>query len=365
MNFRIMIWSDLYGNIKQLSKIDGYGNNESVTNTNDPITVATESYRIKEIIYQYLTETADDPDAEIGFKLHDFGSRGVSSQESAMIGGAAHLVNFLGSDTIAGIWMANKYYNEKMSGFSIPASEHSTMTMWGKENEVEAYRNMIKQYGDGAIFACVSDSYDIYNAAKNLWGEKLKTEVEEMNAMLVVRPDSGDPVQVAVNLAIVLETKFGTTKNSKGFKVLNNVRVIQGDGINREDVAKILASAKEVGFSATNFAFGMGGALLQKLNRDTHEFGFKNSWALVDGKEVDVYKQPITSDMKVSKKGKLDLIDTGTGVRTVKYEEGKGNSLLKAFYDKGSFVWEQDFKSIRENTKKEIYQDRSWRDKEI
>ncbi len=121
-----------------------------------PITVATQSYYIKRDVYQFLQETADDADAEIGFKVHDFGSRGVSSQETAAIGGAAHLVNFFGSDTMASLLIHRKFYNCEMAGFSIPAAEHSTITSWGRENEIEAYRNILKHFAKPNCFGCSS-----------------------------------------------------------------------------------------------------------------------------------------------------------------------------------------------------------------
>jgi nicotinamide phosphoribosyltransferase len=274
-----------------------------------PINVATVSWHCKRLILHYLTQTADRPYHEIDFKLHDFGSRGVSSQESAAIGGAAHLVNFMGSDTVVGVHMANKYYDSQMSGFSIPATEHSTITSWGREHEVDAYRNLIAQYAKpGALVACVSDSYDIYKAITELWGGKLKQEVIDSGATLVVRPDSGQPARVVVTCLKMLDAKFGSTLNFKGFKVLNNVKVIQGDGINIDSIANICEAVKSEGFSLTNVAFGMGGALLQQHNRDTQKFAMKCSSVMVNGKEVDVYKDPIDDPGKQSKRGRLDLV---------------------------------------------------------
>ncbi len=199
-----------------------------------PITVATESREIKKLIMSYLEKTSDDPKGEIAFKLHDFGSRGVSSQESAGIGGAAHLVNFMGSDTVAGVLTANRHYAERMSAFSIPAAEHSTITSWGREHEHEAYRNMLTNFAKpGALVAVVSDSYDIYNACEKIWGGVLKEEVVKSGATVIVRLDSGNPPEVVLKCLELLDKKFGHTVNSKGYLVLNNVRVIQGDGINR------------------------------------------------------------------------------------------------------------------------------------
>lgn len=274
-----------------------------------PITVATRSRTIKKIILEALNKTADDPQAEIAFKLHDFGSRGVSSQESAMLGGAAHLVNFMGSDTIVGIRCANKYYKSPMAGFSIPAAEHSSITSWGKENEVDAYRNMLTQFAKpGSLVAVVSDSYDIYNAITNLWGGKLKEEVIASGATVVIRPDSGNPPDVVLKCLELLDEKFGHTINTKGFKVLNNVKVIQGDGINEHSIKAILEKFIAAGYSATNVAFGMGGGLLQQLDRDTLKFAMKCSLIFKGGESVDVFKDPVTDKGKISKAGRLDLI---------------------------------------------------------
>lgn len=312
-----------------------------------PCTIATYSWNAKQTIKKYLDETVDDTNAEINFKLHDFGSRGVTCQEQAMIGGAAHLINFMGSDTVAGIWMANKYYNIKMAGFSLPATEHSTMSMWGRAGEAQAYRNMIKEYGNCGIFACVSDTWDIFNAADKIWGEELKDEVMKMNATLVIRPDSSDPVEVIDKLLDILDKRFGSTINSKGYKVLNKVRLIQGDGINAEVLEDILISAKAKGFSATNIAFGMGGGLLQKdFDRDTQKFAFKCCWAKVDGKEIEVYKDPITDKGKQSKKGILDLELFGDRqVRTIKGRSN--NSLMKIVYENGELLVDDSFETIR------------------
>lgn len=268
-------------------------------------TVATRSNYIKSIIKEGLEKSSDSID-EINFKLNDFGSRGVSSQESAILGGMAHLLNFMGTDTVVALLGAQDYYNADMAGYSIPASEHSSITSWGKENETEAYRNMIKQFAKpGAIFACVSDSYDIYNAISNIWGTTLKDEVINSKATLVVRPDSGIPEEVVLKSLILLDEKFGSTINSKGFKVLNNVRVIQGDGIDENSIQKIINNVINAGYSLTNVAFGMGGALLQQLNRDTCSFAMKCSSITVGDVDRDVFKDPIEAKNKKSKKRQI------------------------------------------------------------
>lgn len=325
-----------------------------------PTNVATLSWHCKQIIRKYLEQTADDANAEIGFKLHDFGSRGVSSQESAAIGGAAHLVNFMGSDTVAGVITANRYYNEKMAAFSIPAAEHSTITSWGRENEASAYRNMLDKYAKpGALVAVVSDSYDIYNAVENLWGVELRQQVIDSGATLVVRPDSGDPPTVVKRCLELLDSRFGHTINSKGYRVLNNVRVIQGDGINIDSIGSILWVARDAGYSASNIAFGMGGALLQQHNRDTQKFAMKCSSVTVYGEEVDVFKDPIDDKGKASKKGRLDLVKDFDGkfyeTATIRLRPGQVSfpgSLMRTVYEDGKLLVDDSLADIRARASK-------------
>lgn len=317
-----------------------------------PITVATQSWTIKQIIRSFLELSSDDPEGELLFKLHDFGSRGVSSYESAQLGGFAHLVNFMGSDTIAGVRFANLYYKCKMAGFSIPAAEHSTMTMWGgREGEEAAMSNMIDQYGK-QMYACVSDSYDIDNATANIWGGSLKNKVVNAGGTLVIRPDSGDPLEVLPRLFKIADEKFGTFFNKKGYKVFNNVRFIWGDGINEDTIRAILKLITGLGYSATNIAFGMGGALLQQVNRDTLKFAIKCSYAMVNGQGVDVFKDPVTDKGKASLKGKLDLVRVYNGDK-VTYKNAPGidnvNSALTVVFDKGVVTKEYTMDEVRKN----------------
>jgi nicotinamide phosphoribosyltransferase len=315
-----------------------------------PITVATQSYYLKQRIYETLEQTADAPAAEIMFKLHDFGARGVSSCESAGIGGMAHLVNFAGSDTVQGVLYANRYYNHAMAAFSIPAAEHSTITPWLREGEELAYRNMLDQFAKpGSIVAVVSDSYDLWNAVDNLWGDRLKQLVIDSGATIVIRPDSGDPVEIVGKVLQRLDTHFGGTLNDKGYKVLNHVRVIQGDGVDEESITEILQTIENMGFSATNVAFGMGGALLQKLDRDTQKFAMKCSEAIVDGEAIAVYKDPITDPGKKSKRGRLALIKTDGGYETVPETPEIGHlNQLEIVYENGKLMKEQTLDEIRQ-----------------
>jgi nicotinamide phosphoribosyltransferase len=326
-----------------------------------PTTVATLSWKCKAIIRAGLEKTSDDVRGQLPFKLHDFGARGVSSAESAGLGGAAHLVNFLGTDTVSGVLTARAYYREAMAGFSIPAAEHSTITSWGREREVDAYRNMLRQFArPGALVAVVSDSYDIWHAIDQHWGTTLKDEVIRSGATVVVRPDSGEPVDVVHSCLERLDAHFGHTINAKGYRMLKHVRVIQGDGINPASLRQILERITAAGYSADNVAFGMGGALLQQMNRDTQKFALKCSAARVHGAWRDVYKDPVTDRGKSSKRGRLTLVNSdefGTW-RTVPvppevesldaFEAPAGyGHALKTVYENGVLVVDQSFAEVR------------------
>jgi nicotinamide phosphoribosyltransferase len=208
--------------------------------------------------------------------------------------------------------------------------------------------------------AVVSDSYDIYNAASKLWGEELRQQVIDSGATVVIRPDSGDPVEVNRKLIEILGSKFGYTTNSKGFKVLNNVRMIQGDGINELTVRSILGTFMAMGWSADNIAFGMGGALLQIVDRDTLQFAMKASSAEINGKWVDVYKDPIGDSGKRSKKGRVTLWTSGgewiSAVDQPKgwYDKGIGDFVdaLVPVYWNGNLHKDYTFDEVRANARK-------------
>jgi len=270
-----------------------------------PVTVASNGLRARRIIKEFMDKTADYDPIELNFKLHDFGARGVSSEESAGIGGAAHLLNSWGTDTISGIMWARKYYNTTMPGFSIPASEHSTITSWGKEREVNAFANMLDQFGgEGKIVACVSDSWDIDKAVVK-WAS-MKNRIAKMGGTLVVRPDSGDPVETPIRVILSLMKHFGYTENSKGYKVLPSyIRVIQGDGITVDSMKKILTVMESQRLSASNIAFGMGAGTLQLVNRDTYKFAMKCSAVEINGMWQDVWKE---APGKPSKRGRMTLV---------------------------------------------------------
>lgn len=313
-----------------------------------PTTVATQSREMKKTLLRSLRLSGDP--ATVNFRLHDFGCRGTSSLESAALGCAAHLVNFTGTDTLPGLGLVAQVYGDECAGTSVPASEHSTITSWGQQHELDAMRNMLDQYPEGTV-ACVSDSFDIFRACADYWGGALKDQVLERNGTLVIRPDSGDPATVLCQVLEILGAKFPVSVNSKGFKVLDpHVRVIQGDGIDFHSLGTILEAVTGRGWSADNLVFGSGGGLLQKLNRDTLKFAFKCSSVVVNGQSRDVFKRPVTDHGKQSKPGRLKLVcdecGGATSYRTVP-EASPGEDVLQTVFENGAVVRRTTFAEIR------------------
>jgi nicotinamide phosphoribosyltransferase len=272
-----------------------------------PSTIASRSRYVKSRIKEFMERTGADM-STIDFKLHDFGARGVSSGESSAGGGAAHLTQFLGTDNLEAVKYVKDNY-DIIAGFSIPATEHSTVTSWGRDAEYKMYENFLRvNGGEGNIFACVSDSYNIWEALQ-IWKE-LEPVLLEVGGTLVVRPDSGDPVLTPVKVISDLMDYFGYTINAKGFKVLpDHIRVIQGDGVDENSIVRIMQRMVDNKFSIDNIAFGMGGGLLQKVDRDTLGWAMKCSAARVNGVWRDVWKDPIGGG-KTSKKGLVTVGDT-------------------------------------------------------
>lgn len=324
-----------------------------------PSTVTTLSREIRKVVEANFELSADDASkASMDFVLNDFGFRGVSSVESAGLGGSAHLLNFMGSDTVLASAFAKKYYDaQKVYGMSVPATEHSIMTLKGASGEREIFNHVLNAYPDG-ILSCVSDSYNIFNAVGKLWGNEFKDKILQRKGTLVIRPDSGDPVQTLLKVFEILFDRFGFEVNSKGYRLLpKQVRVIQGDGIEYESIQLIYNALLKNNISAENLILGMGGALLQKVNRDTQKFALKCSFAEVEGMEVGVQKSPIEineqgqliSSFKKSKAGRLKLIHTESGLNTVGEDES-GVDILQTVFENGEIKKTYTFEDIRERS---------------
>jgi nicotinamide phosphoribosyltransferase len=313
-------------------------------------TVATVSRACKQVIARYLVETADDLSG-LDYKLHDFGARGVSSQESSAIAGLAHLVSFKTTDTLSAIIAAKRYYGASdMPAFSIPAAEHSTITSWGRDREKDAYKHILQQFlQPGKAVAIVIDSYDLWQALNDL-GTTFKDTVKNSGGTLIVRLDSGNPVDVVLQSLARLDHYFGSSINNKGYRVLPSyIRVIQSEGVSLNSIESILQHMKEHGYSAENIYFGMGSELLQRVNRDTLQFVMKASSVKVNGVWQDIYKSPVTDTNKQSKRGRLALILNDQGdLETIHRDQlGTRTNQLRQVFHNGELLIDESLKEIR------------------
>lgn len=315
-----------------------------------PATVATLSRACKEMLLGHLDKSGTKDN--INFMLHDFGVRGSTCMEAAAIGGLAHLTQFMGTDNLPALILARDYYNStEVVGFSVNASEHSTITSHGPENELEIYRRYFQDLYPSGIAACVADSWNVFKAAE-MWAGPLKNMIMARDGKAVFRPDSGDPKEIDPMVVNILGEGFGFTENHKGYKALptDKIGVIQGDGCNPEMMDEVLTIMEDdYNQSSDNIIFGMGGKLLQGVDRDTQRFAFKCSEVIVKGERRDVSKDPITDKGKKSKKGRLCLIRNENGdFETVpQTEENLEKDILKTVFENGELLEEYHFDDIR------------------
>jgi nicotinamide phosphoribosyltransferase len=314
-----------------------------------PSSVASLSYFVMTEIRKRLAITDGDV-AGAEFKLHDFGARGATCFEAAGIGGVAHLVSSMGTDTIAGLVYARNFYGAEMAGFSIPASEHSTMTAAGEAGELDQMRQFLRVNPEG-IIACVSDSYDLMRAVKDYWGGALKDDVLSRDGVLVVRPDSGDPLEIVPDVIEALMAKFGYSLTKQGYRILpEKVRVIQGDGVSKDSILQIMDVMMDRGLAIGNTAFGMGGGLLQKVDRDSFGYAMKASAVYYNNKWHDVFKDPITAmGSKTSKKGKQGVMRTDSGAFVARPAANipEGADAFRCVFLNGEIKQVQTFEQIR------------------
>lgn len=308
-----------------------------------PSTVATLSRRSKTIIQNAFNKSVDEDSNHLLLsRLHDFGFRGCTCIEQSIIGGCAHLLNFDGTDTLTAAYYAQyKLNNGKPVATSIPATEHSIMTSYRTERE--AIIKLLENYGSN-VCACVMDSYDYINALDNILPSIAKYKLEK-GGFLILRPDSGNQIDVVIQGLQACEKVFGYTLNKKGYKVINGAGIIQGDAVTYESLGLIENAVLKEGYSAQCVAFGMGGGLLQRIDRDKMSFATKLCKIIYnDNTERDVMKRPKTSGGKISLPGEFIVSQKDTNQPPLVYPiETKDKSqinhnILHTIYDHGKPV---------------------------
>jgi nicotinamide phosphoribosyltransferase len=296
-------------------------------------TIASQGLELYQNMLFFYSNYSDNP-GNIGFSLNDFGQRGATSYESAMMGGLGHLVYFQGTDNVAALRGARYYYNADIAGYSVPASEHSLQCSFGKDNQSAYLKKMLDTYAKpNAIVSIVLDGYDVYRESQLLCTE-FKQQIIDSNAKVVFRPDSGDMFEVVPKLLAMQEAAFGFKWNSKGKKVINNVGIIQGDGINPTTAMMLMQKVVGLGYAPECVVLGSGGGLLQSVNRDSLKFAQKTSAMRIDGVWTDTVKDPITDPGKKSKGGIQD------------------NYNFVTYYENGSCIYKPTWNEITGRARK-------------
>ena len=327
-----------------------------------PITVATGSRLYKTLVERFADQTCDNRD-HVPFQVHDFGYRGVSSEDTAAIGGSAHLLNFHGSDTIIANWFLDRYYGAAASvkGLSVPASEHSVMCSYGRDGEYRAFDNMLDLYPRG-IVSIVSDTYDYFRIMTD-YAPSRKDRIMAREGRVVFRPDSGNPEEIICGTGAddspqgmgsleLLWRNFGGTVNAKGYRVLDpHVGLIYGDGMFYERFEAILSHMQAQGFASSNLVIGVGGLLLQNHNRDELGFAIKATRIVRrQGSKVEIYKDPATDPSKRSKRGLMMLTRNAAGgyVTTDQVtDEQESTGELQTVFRDGALVREWTLDEVR------------------
>lgn len=318
------------------------------------ITVASHSYAYRTVVNAHFDATVDTALSFLRqFTVHDFGYRGDSSEEGAALSGVAHLLSFTGSDTVPALQFARQFYFASPDEFvmaSVPASEHSVMCSFGKDDEIGAFRNMLRLYPTG-IISIVSDTFDVYRVLTE-FAIELREEIlaRPEGSKVVFRPDSGNPENIicgdpdATPGSLewkggirLLDEVFGHTVNAKGFKVLNaKVGMIYGDGMYLERYERTLLRLREMGYAACNLVIGVGG-ILRHHSRDTFGFAIKATHVEVNGVPRDIEKDPVTDKSKKSHKGLIALMHGADGefvtVDQCTSEEEEASLLPRVYRD--------------------------------
>ncbi len=334
-----------------------------------PCNSATIAKQYRMILDIYAEETSSIPEF-VDWQGHDFSMRGMAGLEAAMLSATGHLLSFTGTDTIPAIDFLETYYNAnsdaELIGGSVAATEHSVMCMGTDTGEQDTFKRLITEVYPNGIVSIVSDTWDLWKVLTE-YLPNLKEEVLERNGKVVVRPDSGDPVDIICgnpNGKTIKEQKgviellwevFGGTTNNKGYKELDShIGAIYGDSITLERATQICERLKQKGFASTNVVLGIGSFTYQYNTRDTFGFAMKATYGEVDKKGREIFKDPITDDgTKKSAKGLLKIIKSNGAyelIDQVTWEEEKQGELQEVFKD-GVLIIDESLIAIRQRLK--------------
>lgn len=304
-----------------------------------PTTCLTTAFYIKKLLVHYSLETCDD-NSHIPYQAHDFSARGHTSPEAALNASLAHLMLFSGTDNVNAAIIAE---HNGISSSSIPATEHSVSCSYGPgQGEFEYLDTMLNLYSNRMV-SIVAGTYDYFNFLTVVLASRVET-IKQRDFKVVIRPDSGVPENIIcgdpsapvnspewLGTIRILDNLFGSTVNKKGYKVLNPViGCIYGDGINIENINRILRRLASMGYASSNIVFGIGAYTYQGVTRGTYNFDYKTSYyETKDGSGVSLVKDPKTDPSKRSQEGLIGFAEDGS---TYIQEEFEELDRMKSYY---------------------------------
>ena len=355
-----------------------------------PVHSASLALAYKRLLTKYALETDKDNIGFVDFQAHDFSFRGMQSPEAALASGLGFASVFKGSDTIPILKAITHFYNDDNSVFSVPATEHSVMCSGSKEGEINTFKRLLETFPTG-ILSVVSDTWDLWKVLTE-YIPQLKEDILARDGKLVVRPDSGDPVDIICGLKDVKEDNeenagfgglyvwdknrpgeyipkyvseseakgviellwdtFGGTINEQGYKVLDShIGAIYGDSITLERAEEICKRLKAKGFASTNIVFGVGSYSMGYATRDNQGGAVKSTYVEINDNGFEIFKDPITDDgTKKSAKGLLKVYSENGFIKLkdqITLEE-ENTGLLKTIFENGKLISENSLSKIRE-----------------
>ena len=331
-----------------------------------PCTSATVAKEYRKILNGFAEKTGM-PKEFVQWQGHDFSFRGMSSLESAVLSGMGHLLSFTGTDTIPAIDALEYYYranaDTELIGGSVPATEHSVMCSGSKDGEIETFKRLITEVYPSGIVSIVSDTWDLWKVCTEYLSE-LKETILARDGKVVIRPDSGDPVDIICGnpngrtenerkgVVELLWDVFGGTETEKGYKLLDShIGAIYGDSITRQRATEICQRLMDKGF-ASQVVFGIGSFTYQYNTRDTFGIAMKATYIEIGDKSREIFKKPITDDgTKISATGLLCVVKENNEYKLLDRVdwEKESQSELKTVFKDGKLIKEFSLAEIRTN----------------
>lgn len=318
--------------------------------------IASRVFRMKRRLKPVFGETSDNGISP--FAVLDFSRRGCFGYNHAQIAGAAFCYMFQGSDNKPGIQYANYNYFHQMAAHSVIATEHSISCSYGVNADDDYIERCIDVVPEGSILSLVGDTWDIYKFANRL--VTFKDKIINKKLTIVCRPDSGNRWDVLPQVLRILAQGFGTTKNNKGYDVINyGVKALWGDGMDENTITEPFEIAKAEGLSADCVMAGSGGGIAAKdLDRDTDRWAFKASeYVMQDGSRLAIAKNPITDPGKASKAGRFGIIRDDEGafetIKRINDHEDERDIMEVRFLD-GDVLNAQSLDQIRERVEAQL-----------